>query len=132
MVEEEYELIPVSPIRKLEKRLDRIERTATSSEILNELMDIIKTNQQVVDSMAKTNSVLISKVTDLSNAVDKLIAKVDDFLSRVEVGEEIPEESKTEERIAKLEKRINAMLLSSVAKRRPEGQQPRIQPKIGF
>lgn len=132
-MEEEYELIPMSPIRKLEKRMDVLERNSTSGEILDELMSIIKTNQQVVDHMAKTNSAMIDKITDLSNSVDKLMKRMEDFIERIETTEtaETPEEKteeskKMEERLAKMEKRLNAVLLSNMAKRKIEQrpQQP--------
>ena len=42
-MEDEYELIPLSPIRRLEKKVEHMEKNATSGEMLGELMDIIKT-----------------------------------------------------------------------------------------
>ncbi|MFC2142770.1 hypothetical protein ACFLQN_00015 [Candidatus Aenigmatarchaeota archaeon] len=122
-MEDEYELIPLSPIRRLEKRLQKVEKNATTGEVLGELMDIIKTNQQVVDHMAKTNSMLINRITDLSNVVEKMITKVDDFIERIETGESEEEEKKSSEeenklneRLAKLEKRLNSTLLTQMAK----------------
>lgn len=134
-MEEEYELIPLSPIRRLEKRLTKIEGTATTGEMMQELMDIIKTNQHVVDSMTRTNSALVNKVTDLSNSVDKLMRKIDDFLERIEEpGVEAEEDKKSEElekkldeRLSKMEKRVNSMLLSSFARKRAVPNQMQAQ-----
>lgn len=120
-MEEEYELIPLNPIRKMEKRLDRVEKNALNSDVISELMNIVKTNQQVVDNMAKANNTLVSRVSELSDAVDKLITKVDNFLEKVEVEGESEPQAQTQsvpsdDRIAKLEKRVNALLLSTMTK----------------
>jgi len=122
-MEDEYELIPLNPIRKLEKRVNRLERSTTSGEMLAELMDIIKTNQQVVDNMSKANSIMIERIHELNNSVNKMISRIDDFINRIETSETAPVEEKGEEkllneRIAKLEKRLNSLLLTTVAKQR--------------
>ncbi len=128
-MEDEYELIPLNPIRKLEKRVNRLERSTTSGEMLAELMDIIKTNQQVVDNMSKANSIMIERIHDLNNSVTKMISRIDDFINRIETTETAPAEEKGEEkllneRIAKLEKRLNSLLLTAVAKQRQVARAP--------
>ncbi|MFH0949337.1 MAG: hypothetical protein V1802_02520 [Candidatus Aenigmatarchaeota archaeon] len=118
-MEEEYELIPLNPIRKLEKRVEKVERNALNGEVVSELMNIVKTNQQVVDNMAKANNSLVTRVSELADTVDKLIVKVDNFLEKIEVeGETQPEAAPSEDRVSKLEKRVNALLLSTMTKRR--------------
>lgn len=124
MEEEEYELVPLSPIRRMEKRLERIEKTSTSDQMVRELIDVVKMNQQIVDDIVKINSELINKITDLSVSVNKSITKMDEFMSRIEVAEEAegsqesaaPTLNKADERLDKLEKRINTLLLTTVAK----------------
>lgn len=123
MEEDEYELIPLSPIRRLERRMEKMEKTGTSLETTRELIEIVRANQSVIDEMVKINSEMMRKVTDLLNTVSELTLKMNDFMSRIEFsGEEPKEESKSDERMEKLEKRVNALLLSSVARskfRRP-------------
>jgi hypothetical protein len=128
MEEEEYELIPLSPLRRMEKRLDRMERSGTSNDMVKELIDVVRTNQQIVDDMVKINSDIINKIADLTASVNQSIAKIDEFLNRVEVsGAEspvpeaiapvaVPISNEVDKRVDKLEKRINSLLLSSVAK----------------
>jgi len=130
-MEDEYELIQMSPVRKLEKRVNRLERSTTSGEMLAELMDIVKTNQQVVDNMSKTNSAMMERVHDLTNSVNKLMNRMDDFINRIETAESAPVEEKENEnekllneRIAKLEKRLNSILLTTVAKQRANQRGP--------
>ena len=134
-MEEEYELIPLSPVRKLEKRIDKIESSGLNSELVKELVNISKTNQRVVEDLTKINSEMITKVSDLSVSVNNLINKIENFMSRIELPKEPEEEGeleKTEEgdvsegrkekikkldrRIEKLEKRINALILYTMPK----------------
>jgi uncharacterized coiled-coil protein SlyX len=140
MVEDEYELVQLSPIRKIEKRLEKIERTGTSTEMIKELLDVVRTNQKIVDDMVKVNSEMISKVSELTNSVSSMTSKINDFIGNLEVvgsGENVSEGlSGAEEKITsvdvaskrldKLEKRLNALILSTMAKSRvrPIQRQP--------
>ena len=124
MEPDEYELIPMNPIRRVEKRIDRLEKNVGSDELMKDLMEIVKTNQQIVDEIVKTNSELVDKVGDMTQSVNAMITRLDDFMSRVEIeGEEVKEESnpeadkKMDDRLAKLEKRVNAILMSAMSKK---------------
>jgi chromosome segregation ATPase len=131
MEEEEYELIPVSPLRKMEKRMDRLEKGGTSSEMIKELIEVVRTNQRIVDEVVKINSEMINRVSELATGVTKLAEKMNNFLDRVDItevkggggggGEEgvsssqpAAVSSEVEQRIQKLEKRINSMLVSAM------------------
>jgi len=93
-----------------------------------EIMNIIRTNQRIVDDLVRVNSELISKISSLVSSNQELVKKISDFLESVEVveeekpseekeGEEKTErEKELEEKIAKLERRINALLLSRIPK----------------
>lgn len=119
--EEEYELVPVGPLRRIEKRVEKIERGGSSNEMVKELIDVVRTNQKIVDEIVKINNEMINKVSDLSGKVAELTEKMNDFLARVEIGEPaetpVSQEQKSPEmglRIEKLEKRINSLLLSAM------------------
>ncbi len=132
--EEEYELVPMNPIRRLERRMERVEKTGSSMETTRELIEIVRANQSVIDEMVKINSDMMRKVTDLLNNVSELTVKINDFMERIEFSggesgsqnEEL--EKKVDERLSKLEKRFNSVLLASVARnkiiRRPVAQTP--------
>lgn len=140
-MEDEYELVPINPIRKLEKRLDRVEQSGLSSEMIKELVDIVKTNQNVIDEIVKINSEMITKVNELSGNVKSMTNQLNDFMGRLEIASTEPVEEdgsvshateskkvreledKINTRLEKLEKRINAMLLSTMSK--PKRMAPR-------
>ena len=121
MEDEEYEIVPLSPIRKLEKRMSEIEK-GTPKALGNEVVDIIKTNQGIVDDLVRVNSDTAAKVSELTVSVNRLVDKLDDFIKRIEIsGENVATEKldeiekNTEDRLAKLEKRMNALLLSKMS-----------------
>ncbi len=138
MGEEEFELVPLSPIRRLEKRLDRMEGSGMSADLLKELMEVVKTNQQVVDDVVRINSQMIGRVSDLSIAVSELTGRMNDFINRLEVGGEEPakeekkeEDTKMNERLTKLEKRINMLLVAMTrAKTRAPASIPPAPPRL--
>lgn len=134
METDDYELIPLNPIRRLEKRIERIENVK-DKEIFDELLQTIKINQETVDQLTKMNTDLVKEITTLSGSIENLSSKLSDFLERVEVEsleapdeeyEKIKEENKKfaekeeklTEKVQMLEKKINALLLSSLAKKR--------------
>lgn len=129
MSEEEYEIIPMSPVRRLERRMEKMERVGTSQETTRELIEIVRANQSVIDEMVKINSEMMKKVTDLLNNVSELTVKINDFMGRIEFsgGEGEPNqelEKKVDERLSKLEKRLNSVLLSNVVRNRMRRPMP--------
>ena len=132
MHEEEYELIPLNPIRKLEKRLDRVEKSGTGGEMLKELVDVVKTNQAIVEDIVKINSETMAKVTELSATVAQLTEKLNDFMGKIEiVGDSEPEhkDSDMDRKLEKIEKRLNAIALSNIARMKmPQRIQKRPMP----
>src|SRR3989338_9917909 len=118
--EEEYELVPVGPLRRIEKRMEKIEKGGTNNEMVKELIDVVRTNQKIIDEVVKINSEMINKVSDLNSKVTELTEKMGNFLERVEVSESEPvaapeqRNPENDQRIEKLEKRINSLLLSTM------------------
>ena len=128
MEEEEYEIVPVGPMRRIEKRVEKIERGTTGTDMVKELIEVVRTNQKIIDEVVKINSEMINRVSDLAGHVSQLTERMNDFLDRVEVsgeGEQTQQQNDQQkkaaeemnERMQKLEKRINSVLLSSVRNR---------------
>ena len=122
---EEYELIPINPIRKLEKRMEQIEKVVPKI-ASEELLNALSTNQKLVDDLVKINTELIAKISALTSTTQQLVTNFSDFLQRIEVSEETPsavvpeEKVSEEERLAKLEKRLNTLILSKIPKEKWE------------
>ncbi len=128
-MEDEYELIPMSPIRRLEKRMEKMEKTGASSDTTRELIEIVRANQHVIDDMVKMNAEMMNRVGELLISVNTMTNKITDFMNRIEVtttteeeGEGSEAKKEVDDRLVKLEKRLNALILSSMAKRRAAAQ----------
>ena len=90
----EFELIPVSPLRKLEKRIEEIEVTkgVNMQEFYREIVDIVKLNQQIVDELAKANDALRIEISRLPSRMEDLISRMDELISFIKASatEETP------------------------------------------
>ena len=130
--EEEYELVPLNPIRRIEKRVERIEHAGVPSEAIHELVDAVRTNQQLVEEVIKLNTEMIRRVSDLTSSVSELATRINTLVDRLQMAE-VPEEkerhkafeSKMENRLEKMEKRLNALIIATMPRR------PRVAPPPG-
>lgn len=91
--EDEFELIPVSPLRRLEKRLEKMESTSKpsvdSSKFFSELVEIVRMNQELVDELAKANDALRIELSKLPGRLDELITGVNELVSFVKAAADI-------------------------------------------
>ena len=81
--EEEFELIPMSPLRRLEKRLEKIEsnKGVDVKDFLSQFMEIVRMNQQLVDELAKANDALRIEIARLPAKLDELIENTNELIS---------------------------------------------------
>jgi regulator of replication initiation timing len=90
--DKEYELIPISPIRRLERRLDRVEKTSNSGdfskELLDDVVDIVRMNQMLVDELAKSNDALRIELSKLPGRLDELITNTKELVSFIKASGE--------------------------------------------
>ncbi len=88
--EGEYELIPVSPVRRIEKRLQRLESSSAYDPrgIFREVIDIVRMNQQIVDQLAKSSDALRIELAKLPGKIDELIINLKELISFVKTAGE--------------------------------------------
>ncbi len=99
MEDEEYEIIPSSPLRKLEKRIQHIESTSPTSEVRNligQIIELIKTNQRIIDDVIKSNADLRNELSKLPVKIDRLLDSMSEFLGllKASASDETAETSK--------------------------------------
>jgi len=98
--EEEYEIIPTSPLRRLEKRLEKLESGTYSAEVnklIEEVLELIKTNQRIIDDIIKANTELINEISKVPAKIDDLILEIREFIKLLKTSaeeEEVSEISK--------------------------------------
>ena len=118
---EEYEVVPLDPIRALEKRVEKLEQIIPEKTASVEFLELVKTNQRVVDDLVKMNSEVINRLLALSDSINNLVTKLNEFMNKFEVatGEESDERIRElVERLSKIEKRVNALLIAKLPIRR--------------
>jgi hypothetical protein len=142
---EEYELVSVTPVRKIEKRLELLEKGSPGyNAVLQDLVEMMKENQRVVDDLIKTNSELISGIGQLSQHLAGLTGKFDEFMQSIEVSgtSEEPQEwgklreeakkmaemnKEMDERLKKIERQTKLTALSKYyyqsGQQQPQGNQ---------
>jgi hypothetical protein len=80
---DEYEVIPTSPIRRLEKRLERVEDTSSNSQVqklMEQVIELIKSNQRIIDDVVKANAELRDELAKIPGKMDKLMGTMNDFM----------------------------------------------------
>jgi len=89
--QEEFELIPVTPLRRLEKRIEELEKKASINEreLYREIIQIIRMNQEIVDALIKANDSLRIELSKLPLKLDELTKKLDELIELIKAaGEE--------------------------------------------
>jgi hypothetical protein len=90
--DKEYELIPMSPIRRLERRMERVEKTSGGGhypkDLLDDVVDIVRMNQMLVDELAKSNDALRIELSKLPGRLDELVTGMKELLSYIKAAGE--------------------------------------------
>lgn len=91
---EEVEIIPVSPLRRLEKRIEELEASKAfdTREFYKELIDIVRLNQQIVNELAKANDALRIELSKLPARLEDLTSRLEELISFIKAAatEEVP------------------------------------------
>jgi DNA repair exonuclease SbcCD ATPase subunit len=98
MSTEEYEVIPTSPIRRLEKRLEKMEDTSSTSQVqklMEQVIELIKSNQRIIDDVVKANAELRDELAKIPGKIDKLFGTLNDFMDLLKTASEEEERAGT-------------------------------------
>lgn len=85
---DEYEIVSMSPIRRLEKRVEQIESSPSvdNKDFFKDLVDIIRLNQQIVDEMAKANDSLRLEISRIPSRLEQLTNALEELLSYIKAA----------------------------------------------
>lgn len=89
--EEEYEVIATSPIRRLERRLEKVETGSYSSEVrklIEQIMELIQSNQKIVQETIKSNSELRDELSQIPGKIDQLLSEIGEFMKLLRASSE--------------------------------------------
>ncbi len=92
MTAEEYEVIPTSPIRRLEKRLERVETGSYSSEVrklIEQIMELVQSNQKIIGETIKSNNELRDELSQIPGKIDQLLSEIGEFMKLLRAASEV-------------------------------------------
>ena len=84
-----YEIIPITPIKKLEERIDKMETSGSATQVqnlINQIIELIRSNQKIVNDVIQANAELRNELSKLPSKIDDLIDTMNNFLSLVEAA----------------------------------------------
>lgn len=84
-----YEIIPVTPIKKLEERIKKIETEKSTPQLqnlINQIIELIRNNQKIVNDVIQANAELKNELSKLPPKIDELLTTINNFLSLVEAA----------------------------------------------
>lgn len=94
--DEDYEVVPVGPIRKLERRIDEIQEEAQNAqnsgqhdELVRDVLDIMKSNQKIVNDMTESTHELKNSVEDLTHKMDEVVDNMNNFMDLLNEASEM-------------------------------------------
>jgi chromosome segregation ATPase len=108
--DEEYELIPMSPIRRLERRMRKIEESPgmDTRDFFKEIVEMVRMNQQIVDEIAKADDALRIEISKLPAKLDELISQLNELLSFIKAS--AVEESGPAESLKPMLEKMDALI----------------------
>ncbi|MGC9058816.1 MAG: hypothetical protein ACP5H3_00185 [Candidatus Aenigmatarchaeota archaeon] len=146
--QEEYELVPVTPLRKLEKRIEQLESKVgiNEKELYKEIIQIVRMNQEIVDALIKANDSLRIELSKLPLKIEELTNKINELIELIKAaGEEevkpIADNKPLIEKIEKLTEINNKILqnnealislLEDISRKLAKPTLPALPPKVPF
>lgn len=118
---DEFEMVPVAPIRRLERELKQMKEQISGgdSHLAIQIVEILRMNQALVDQLATKQGELIAKVSETNSALQKLASSLDNLVSLLGAGaeedmeDEAREGATAKERLDKIIEQ-NAILINSL------------------
>lgn len=81
-MDDDYEDVPASPIRRLEKRISHVEKTSSSevNKLIEQIIELIKSNHMVISEVVKSDAELRNEISKVPGKIDQLISSMNEFL----------------------------------------------------
>lgn len=87
---DDYEVVPVGPIRRLEERIRKMEKDKEGfayDGFMREILELIQSNQKLVDEIVKANDSLRDELSKIPGKIDEMLKAWREFIEILkEVG----------------------------------------------
>jgi methyl-accepting chemotaxis protein len=91
-IRDEYEVVPLTPLRRLEEKIRKLESASIVPQLqmlITQIIELIKTNQKLIDEIVKADNELRNELSKLPKKIDELISSMREFIELVKAaGEE--------------------------------------------
>ena len=80
---DDYEVIPVGPLRKLEERIKKMEKEREGvayESFMREILELIQSNQKLVDEIVKANDDLREELSRIPGKIDEMLETWQEFI----------------------------------------------------
>lgn len=104
---DDYEVVPVGPIRRLEERIKKMEKDKEGfayESFMREILELIQSNQKLVDEIVKANDSLRDELAKIPGKIDELLKSWREFI------EVLKEVSGSEASTANITKQFNMLM----------------------
>ena len=88
---EGYEVIPITPIRRLEKRMESMESAGTIPQLqslISQIIELIRGNQRIVEEIVRANSELRNELSKMPPKIDELTGGMREFINMIKAAGE--------------------------------------------
>ncbi|MHA2065804.1 MAG: hypothetical protein ACXABY_15630 [Candidatus Thorarchaeota archaeon] len=112
-MEDEYEVISTSPLRRLEKRLNKLEDSSSTTEVsklIEQIIELIKSNQRVIDDVIKSDSELRNEISRIPGKIDALLSSMQEFIDMIKASATEEETGMPKETLAPLVKKMDELI----------------------
>ncbi len=109
-MDDDYEIIPTSPLRRLEKRISQVESSSSTSEVqrlIEQIIELIKSNQRIIDDVIKADAELRDEISKVPGKIDELLSSMHEFM-------EILKTSATEDTVSDISKDVMQPLVTKM------------------
>ncbi|MFH0962300.1 MAG: hypothetical protein V1820_06480 [archaeon] len=127
MSEDDFELVPITPVRKIEREIqslrNQMKASPDQSVLVNQIVEILRMNQAIVDQLSTKQGELINKISETNSKLDKLAESINRLVEELVSGAEeeanaIQAAGQPDERLEKIIDQNNSLInsLSVIAK----------------
>ncbi len=87
--DDKFEVIPMKPIRRLEKRIGQLEQAGSIPQLqglITQIVDLVRTNQKLIDSIVIADTELRNELSKLPPKMDELLNQMRSFMDMIEMA----------------------------------------------
>ncbi|MDD5416703.1 MAG: hypothetical protein PHU12_01880 [Candidatus Aenigmarchaeota archaeon] len=84
-----YSMIPVAPMKRLEARIEGLEKAGSVPQLqslITQIIELIKTNQKIINEVIRANLDLRSELAKMPLKIDQLIDEMRDLIELIEAA----------------------------------------------